>query len=165
MANEAPTLGFCFHLNYIRMDNTNEMLSEHFSLEEMTRSGEALRRKIGNEPAAGQVENLRQLCLNVLEPVRRRFGATRITSGYRCPELNEAVGGVADSQHIRGEAADIHISDMEVGRKMFDFIRRHTDFDQLLFERRVKGGCRWLHVSYTTRRPNRHEARELEVNN
>ena len=143
----------------------NKMLSEHFSLEEMTRSGEALRRKIGNEPAAGQVENLRQLCLNVLEPVRRRFGATRITSGYRCPELNEAVGGVADSQHTRGEAADIHISDMEVGRKMFDFIRRHTDFDQLLFERRVKGGCRWLHVSYTTRRPNRHEARELEVNN
>ena len=79
------------------------MLSEHFSLEEMTRSGEALRRKIDNEPAAGQVENLRQLCLNVLEPVRRRFGATRITSGYRCPELNEAVGGVADSQHTRAK--------------------------------------------------------------
>lgn len=139
------------------------MLSKHFSLEEMTNSGTAIRLRIANRPSAVQIENLRQLCLNVLEPVRLRFGVTRITSGYRCPELNSAVGGVPDSQHTRGEAADIHISDMEVGRKMFDFIRLHTDFDQLLFERRIKGGCRWLHVSYTTRRPNRHEALHLSV--
>lgn len=139
------------------------MLSKHFSLEEMTNSGTAIRLRIANRPSAVQIENLRQLCLNVLEPVRLRFGVTRITSGYRCPELNSAVGGVPDSQHTRGEAADIHISDMEVGRKMFDFIRLHTDFDQLLFERRMKGGCRWLHVSYTTRRKNRREAGELEV--
>lgn len=139
------------------------MLSKHFSLEEMTNSGTAIRLRIANRPSTVQIENLRQLCLNVLEPVRLRFGVTRITSGYRCPELNSAVGGVPDSQHTRGEAADIHISDMEVGRKIFDFICRNTDFDQLLFERRVKGGCRWLHVSYTTRRPNRHEALHLSV--
>lgn len=136
----------------------NKMLSEHFSLEEMTRSGVAIRMRIDNNPDEEQVENMRQLCRNVLEPVRRRFGVTRITSGFRSQALNAAVGGAPDSQHLRGEAADLHISNMEVGRKVFDFIRLHIDFDQLLFERRIKGGYWWLHVSFTTRRPNRHQA-------
>ena len=95
----------------------------------------------------------------LLQCIREHFGKpVHITSGYRTAAHNAAVGGAPDSQHLRGEAADLHISNMEVGRKVFDFIRLHTDFDQLLFERRIKGGYWWLHVSFTTRRPNRHQA-------
>ena len=84
--------------------------------------------------------------------------------GYRCERLNEAVGGVSRSQHLLGEAADLHIANMEVGRKMFEFVRTHCDFDQLLFEHRMKNGCRWLHVSYRSDRgPNRHDARMMRV--
>lgn len=148
--------------NVYIMKQKTTMLSEHFSLEEMVRSGVAVSRKIDNSPTEAEVECLRQLCQNVLEPVRRRFGVTRISSGYRSPALNAAVGGVATSQHLRGEAADIHISDPGLGRRIYDFIRRNLEFDQLLFEHRMSNGCRWLHVSYTVRRPNRRQAQPMD---
>ncbi len=139
-------------------------LSEHFRLSEFIDSGTARRLHIDNTPEPVHVERLRQLCQHVLEPLRCRFGVIRVTSGYRCPLLNEAVGGVDKSQHLLGEAADLHIANMEVGRKMFDFIRRETPFDQLLFEHRLKNGCCWLHVSHRSDRgPNRHDARNLYV--
>lgn len=146
----------------MEIQNQKTMLSEHFSLEEMTRSGVAVRNGIENRPTEADVERLRLLCVNVLEPVRRRFGVTRISSGFRSPELNAAVGGVSSSQHMCGEAADIHISNIEAGRKIYDYIRRNLDFDQLLFERRLSNGCRWLHVSYTARRPNRRQAAAID---
>lgn len=133
-------------------------LSRHFSLREMVCSGTAMRRGIDNTPGKAEIENMRRLCTSVLEPVRARFGVTRISSGYRSEALNAAVGGVKDSQHLRGEAADIHISDMEMGMRIYDFIRENLDFDLLLFEHRMRNGYRWLHVSFTTRRPNRRQA-------
>ena len=72
----------------------------------------------------------------------------RVTSGYRCAELNRRVGGVGNSQHTKGEAADLHVGSAEVGRKMYAWIVGHTDFDQLLFERSADKKSRWLHVSY-----------------
>lgn len=124
------------------------MLSPHFSLRELIASGTAIRRNIDNTPQPEHVRRLTALCTNVLEPLRRRFGVIRITSGYRSPALNKAVGGAPSSQHMLGEAADINVSGRETGSKMYDFIRSNLDFDQLLFEHKVKTATYWLHVSY-----------------
>lgn len=138
------------------MENVIDMsqrLSEHFTLREMCLSGTAISKGIANVPDERTVARLKALCVNVLEPLRRRFGVLRVTSGYRCPALNEAVGGARHSQHLRGEAADLHVSSMEVGRKMYDFIRRNTGFDQLIMEHSISSGATWIHVSYSEARP------------
>ena len=138
----------------IKKQHAERMLSAHFSLREMCASGTAIRLGIRNEPSEEVVNRLQQLCKHVLEPLRQRFGVIRITSGYRCDTLNRAVGGVKNSQHRLGEAADIHVSDIEVGRKMFRYIKENLDFDQLLFEHLCENGTCWLHVSYKSLSPN-----------
>ena len=89
-------------------------LSNNFRLSEFTRSDTAKRLGIVNEcSSVEQVLNLAYLCHMVLQPLRDRFGPIRINSGYRCPELNEAVGGAQNSHHMRGEAADIYLPTVE----------------------------------------------------
>lgn len=122
-------------------------LTEHFMLHEFTRSATAIDMGIDNTPPRAAIDCLQILCQQVLEPLRRRFGVIRITSGYRCDALNDAVGGVKGSQHRLGQAADIYISSVEEGKKMFHYIRQHLPFDQLLLERSASRRTRWLHVS------------------
>ena len=150
-------------MNYttIRKQQSERMLTPHFSLREMCASGTAIRLGIRNEPSEQVVNSLQQLCEHVLEPLRQRFGVIRITSGYRCDKLNRAVGGVKNSQHRLGEAADIHISDIEVGRRMFRYIKENLEFDQLLFERIRENGVCWLHVSY--RKTHQQETHQQET--
>lgn len=86
-------------------------LSENFTLEEMTRSETARKLRILNTPPAQEMKNLQILCQQVLEPARKIVGRPLIiTSGYRCKQLNKAVGGVANSYHIQGRAADILVN-------------------------------------------------------
>ena len=108
----------------------------------MKRSGTAITLNIKNEPGPEEIRALR---------------AITITSGYRCRKLNRVVGGAINSQHLRGEAADIFIPSTETGRKYFEFIRYYTPFDQLIWEPRGALFPRWLHVSFTLRRKNRGE--------
>lgn len=141
------------------MKNYNEnaadiQLSRHFRLSEFTRSATAIRYGIDNEPDIETVEALQSLCVNVLEPLRERFGVIRITSGYRCLRLNEKIGGSRTSQHLLGEAADIHVGSIDTARKYFNFVRDNLDYDQMLLE--MKGGrVHCLHVSYSAGRVNR----------
>ena len=123
-------------------------LTRNFTLEELCRSTTAERMGIRNIPTdEGGVENLRNLCLEVLQPLRDYVGApVHINSGYRCKALNLAVGGVKNSQHSRGEAADIRIASPKQGREWAAWIEDNCRFDQMLLERNKNGGV-WLHVS------------------
>ena len=127
-------------------------LSKNFTYEELTRSATAERRGLRNRPKTKEeekkvIENLRNLCLEVLQPLRDYVGApVHINSGYRCKALNLAVGGVKNSQHSRGEAADIRIASPKQGREWAAWIEDNCRFDQMLLERNKNGGV-WLHVS------------------
>lgn len=123
-------------------------LSHHFKLVEFTRSATAQARHIDNTPNEGQIKNLKFLCDNVLEPLREQFGPIIIGSGFRCPALNTAVGGVKNSQHKSGEACDIHLPSIEVGKKYFEFLKKLPIFDQLIWERNnPRSNHYWIHVS------------------
>jgi hypothetical protein len=119
-------------------------LTEHFTLAEFVNSDTAKRKRIDNTPSANAIKNIQALCQEVLEPARIEYGrAMIISSGYRSEQLNKAVGGAKNSQHMTGCAADIVCSDPE---KLFEIMRKGK-FDQLLWEH--KGKTQWLHVSYS----------------
>ena len=124
-------------------------LSKNFTLSELCASDTAQAKGIKNDPVTQEIVNLTALCSNVLQPLREWWGKeVKIGSGYRCAALNKAVGGVNNSQHMKGEAADLCIDgDIEKGKKWFGYIRNHLTFDQLIWEHNAKGTY-WVHVSY-----------------
>lgn len=130
-------------------------LTEHFKLSEFTRSATASARGIPNVPNEEQVANLKALCVNVLEPLRQWYGKPIVIgSGYRCPALNKAVGGVSNSQHMKGEAADLHLPSMEIGNSWIRHLLEFGHFDQLIKEHDVSGHT-WIHVSFKRAGTNR----------
>ena len=110
-------------------------------------SSTADRLGIDNRVPAALLPNLKTLCEVVLEPLRAFAGKPIvISSGYRCPALNRAVRGVSQSQHLRGEAADLHLPSIAEGRTWFRWLIDNTTFDQLIWERNPQGTY-WIHVS------------------
>ena len=135
----------------------DEHLSPHFTVGEFFRSGTAIRLGIDNNPdahpgegisTAEVLENLRALCTEVLEPLRRRVGRVIVTSGYRCQKLNKAVGGVWNSQHLKGEAADIFVPDTATAMRYGHILERHSAVQQLLLEPMGIQQKRWIHVGF-----------------
>lgn len=132
----------------------NNQLSEHFTLSEMTQSSTADRYNINNTPGQFEYDNLKKLCEEVLEPIRRKWGKPIfVNSGYRSPQLNIRVKGAASSQHITGCAVDITSENNE---KLFHLIvsmlnNNEIEVSQLIDERNYS----WLHLGlYVGRKHN-----------
>lgn len=118
---------------------------KYFTLKELTRSATAEAKGIDNTPTPEVEKNLTLLVENVLDPLRKLSGKPiTVNSGYRCPELNKAVGGSKTSDHVKGFAADITGGSKEENERLFNIIKHNFHFKQLIDEK----GFSWVHVSY-----------------
>ena len=134
-------------------DFDRRMLTPHFARWEFTTSETAMRKGIPNEPSGIQWDALKELSTKILEPTREIVGPLHITSGYRSPELNQAIGGAKNSQHMEGEAADL-IPYKGTLTDLFKWIYfSGLPWDQLIFEHKT-----WVHVSHSRMRLPRQEA-------
>ena len=124
-------------------------LSRNFSLQELIKSDTAVRKGIDNNPNADQIEKLKLLCENILQPVRDHFGRVKVTSGYRSVELCMAIGSSANSQHAKAEAADFECIGVD-NAELSDWIKNNLDYDQLILEYYTPGepNSGWIHCSY-----------------
>ena len=122
-------------------------LSAHVTLAEFENSPTATTHGINNKMSESQIASAKLLCENVFEPLRIHLNTPiKISSGFRCVQLNKMIGGAKTSQHTKGEAMDI-----KIGAKGFNFIKDNLDFDQLIWEFGNDENPQWVHVSYSSR--------------
>ena len=119
-------------------------ITTHFALIELTRTGTGL----PNSPGPAELAALTALCSTLLAPLRARFGPVSIHSGYRSPAVNAKIGGSATSQHMRGEAADLHVAGVSL-QVVFDWIRHSSGlpFGQVILEGHTPNAPSWIHLS------------------
>ena len=104
-----------------------------FLYQSLLKSDTAIRKGINNNPNAEQIEKLKLLCENILQPVRDHFGRVKVTSGFRSAELCIAIGSSVNSQHARAEAADFEVVGVD-NVELFDWIKNNLEPDQLILE-------------------------------
>jgi len=123
-------------------------LSTNFTLEELTISQTALRNNIDNTPNEEEIENLKRLCINILQPLRDDFELPLVvSSGFRSKELSSLVGSKITSQHCSGCAADFIIPGVD-NKKVFKHIVENLPMDQAILEYYTEENGGWIHVSY-----------------
>lgn len=129
-------------------------LTTHFSLKELTKSQEATRTGLTEqfEPNEEIIQNLKTLCEKVLQPLRDALKSSiTVSSGYRCPKINKAIGGAKGSQHEKGQAADLEF--YENGKEnnfriAQEVLRSKIIFDQMILEYGTFERPEWIHISY-----------------
>src|SRR6056300_233431 len=125
-------------------------ISEHISIKEALRSNTAKRLHIDNTPDEYTIETMKITAEHIFEPLRNKFNEPiYISSFYRSPELNKAIGGSAKSQHCKGEAIDIDdVYSKATNADFFNYIKDRLEFDQLIWEFGDNESPDWVHVSY-----------------
>jgi len=121
-------------------------LSKNFVLSEITRSNTAKRLGIDNGPNKDHLRNIQRLVSNLVQPMRDALGPIRISSGYRNPNVNRAIGGSTKSQHCKGEAMDLQFwNDGKISNKeIYDWVLKSgVEFDQMINE----FDFAWIHIS------------------
>ena len=130
-------------------------LTANITLDELTKSQVAERKGINNNPNPAQIENLKALAINILQPVRSHYNKPLIiSSGFRCAQLCTEIGSSITSQHVAGEgasAADFEIPGVD-NRELATWIKNELEFDQLILEfyRDNEPSSGWIHCSYST---------------
>jgi hypothetical protein len=129
-------------------------LTRNFTLSELIKSDTAIRRGINNNPNAEQIEKLKALCENILQPVRDHFGRVKVTSGFRSVELCLAIGSSERSQHAKAEAADFECPGVD-NAELADWIHKNLTYDQLILEFYTPGepNSGWIHCSWISDQP------------
>ena len=126
-------------------------LSANFTLKELTKSDTATRLSLDNTPNDEQIESLRLLCENILQPVRDHFDKpVKISSGFRAPAVNQATGGSATSDHCKGQACDFEIDGVP-NPELAAWIETHLKYTQLILEFYTQGqpNSGWVHCSFS----------------
>ena len=124
---------------------------KYFSIDEMLRSATAKRLGIDNMPSQDILNNIELFIETVLDPIREDWGGPiSVSSGYRCPELNSAVGGARNSGHKYGWCADLRVKDRSI-KEFAEFIKRWMlnkgySWDEIIFEK--SGGSEWVHFAW-----------------
>jgi zinc D-Ala-D-Ala carboxypeptidase len=142
------------------------MISEHISFEEATQSQSATRAGIKNMPGVVEITNMKLVAEKCFEPLRKAIAAPiRISSFFRCKELNSLIGGAFNSQHVDGKAIDIQATGKITNLDLFNWLKDNVDFDQLILEFPDKqGNPAWVHVSYNEKGNRKEVLRAKSVN-
>jgi len=139
-------------------------ISKHISYKEATKSNTATRLGIDNTPGDYELTNMQTVAEKIFEPLRAFVGGPiKINSFYRCEELNKAIGGSSRSQHCEGRA--IYLDDTfthATNAEMFNYIKEHLNFDQLIWEFGTSENPDWVHVSYVSEDQNRNRCLKAE---
>jgi hypothetical protein len=142
-------------------------LSKNFTLNELTKSQEAVRLGIDNTPSKEHIENLKILCEKILQPIRDFYGMpVSISSGYRSVALCEAIGSSSKSQHTKGQAADFEVFGI-TNKQLADFVVQNLDYDQCILEfwNPNEPNSGWVHCSYNSAGNRKQYLRASKLNN